>query len=464
MTKVQKYATGCLDLRTPRQAHRTKQHTVSNVVRGCVEHVAPPSLPSAEYFRPVLPEHKGNPFIEALDVPRTERDIQDAFNRRPKFSKTELALPEFERISYVEGRLDDFRYCSTSVIDAIRGLTQLMVRGYACRNVLEMWGRTHAHGKGGQGRGGQCAMLHGLSGIGKTTTISVFQELMGPQAVMHHEFNGKAMERPQIKFLPVVVQPEMERGDFCRAALFEIDKILGGPYGSQYLEGKWSDSDLAIALQSAMISNSVGVLIAEECQNFYTSKNHRRTVADFVVALRELCKIPIVLVGTPLFAKVLNEDRESALASRLVEGGIHELKTPADDADDDWLDFMAEMWKYQWLREPRKLDRDMSAKFFECTRGIKRLAVALFKHAQLTALDLHVETISIEIVEEAYRERMAPIHDAVKALANGDVDTYEDLVAPACAQNVPPAAGVETPRPRRQQRRRGRKPRKRKLG
>ena len=70
-------------------------------------------IEKAEYNKAILPEHQGNPFIEALPVKKDEKELMISFGNYPPYSELERELPALAREEYT-GRIKKlkaaFRY------------------------------------------------------------------------------------------------------------------------------------------------------------------------------------------------------------------------------------------------------------------------------------------------------------------------------------------------------------------
>lgn len=94
-------------------------------------------IEKAKYQPTILPEHQGNPLIEALPVKHTDEELVSALSFYPPHSFEETQLPSFERVEYLT-RLKDLRQPLPIYLECFRAVEMAIKEGYSLS-------RTHFH-------------------------------------------------------------------------------------------------------------------------------------------------------------------------------------------------------------------------------------------------------------------------------------------------------------------------------
>lgn len=92
-------------------------------------------LEKAKYRPAILPEHRGNPLIEALPAKHTDEEFVDKLSFYPPHSFEETQLAPFERVEYLT-RLKDLRQPLPIYLDCFRAVEMAIKEGYSVKNPL----------------------------------------------------------------------------------------------------------------------------------------------------------------------------------------------------------------------------------------------------------------------------------------------------------------------------------------
>ncbi|EMJ7783156.1 hypothetical protein [Klebsiella pneumoniae] len=92
-------------------------------------------LEKAKYRPAILPEHRGNPLIEALPAKHTDEELVDKLSFYPPHSFEETQLAPFERVEYLT-RLKDLRQPLPIYLDCFRAVEMAIKEGYSVKNPL----------------------------------------------------------------------------------------------------------------------------------------------------------------------------------------------------------------------------------------------------------------------------------------------------------------------------------------
>jgi hypothetical protein len=118
-------------------------------------------------------------------------------------------------------------------------------------------------------------------------------------------------------------------------------------------------------------------------------------------------------------------------ARRLCEGGYFDLERPLSAEDEAWNLLCDAAWKYMWVRRPAKFDTNIADALYEVSQGISGIMLSVLATAQLAAMEEDsAETVDADLIRKVYRERMTPLHPAIRILKSGDpnlMDGFDDL-------------------------------------
>jgi hypothetical protein len=97
---------------------------------------------------------------------------------------------------------------------------------------------------------------------------------------------------------------------------------------------------------------------------------------------------------------------------------------------------------YQWVRDPIPLDKDsMYGTLFDLSQGVTAVLLMLFRFAQTEAIRSGTESVTENILKEAYEKKLHPLHRILEALRTNDkrlLDKYDDLYLRAFREVEPP--------------------------
>ena len=137
-----------------------------------------------------------------------------------------------------------------------------------------------------------------------------------------------------------------------------------------------------------------------------------------MVNLRDELGVPIVLVGTNKSLELL--EGNFSPARRLAEGGYFELVRPTSAGDPVWQSTCMRAWNYQWVKNSIEFTDEVCEKLYDVSQGITGVMLTAFQHAQLMAIENGSETVTVDLIQAAFNERMQPLHQAIRAMRSGD--------------------------------------------
>ncbi len=249
--------------------------------------------------------------------------------------------------------------------------------------------------------GADSATIIGCSGIGKSSAISRAISLITDDRIIE-------IEKPYTKIIPIM-QVQCPFDCSAKGLLLEIlrkaDEILESNYYSNALRVK-ATADSLIGAVSNVCLNNVGVLIVDEIQNVIHNKSGRSLVG-MLTQLINNSGISMFFVGTP--ECTLFFEQAMYLARRAVG-----LQYGAMKYDVDFLRMCEVMFGYQYVQKETKLTDEITFWLYEHSGGLISVVVALLHDAQEMAILSGKETLNLETLNEAYKQRLAMLHEYIK--------------------------------------------------
>lgn len=404
-----------------------------------------------EYFEIPLPEFQGNPLVEAmLPPPKDAAEAIRRLSRKPDFNESERDLPSCYR-ALLPARLFYFMFPTTQHVQLLNRIYGQVINGYKWRNPFTILGQKFLHGEANfssvskEEKGGSdepqkwipmlqapanISFLTGLSGMGKSTLIRSITRTMGQPVLRHSTYKGQPFPETQILYLMRNVPDQCSAKSVCKRFGDLADQLLGGNrYQKLFSQARMTRTDYVSGLHRIIASNHIGALIIDEFQNISLAKSGgKEELLAMILNLREELGVPIILVGTHRAAAILKED--ASIARRLVEGGFHELKRPADSKDENWLALCQIVWRYQWVKTPQPLTDEAIQALYDCSQGITGIMLNLFATTQTYAIEEEHETVTPKLIRDVFRKRFRPLHRVIEILRENkpdDLGHYDDL-------------------------------------
>lgn len=237
----------------------------------------------------------------------------------------------------------------------------------------------------------------GESGIGKSSAIERSISMITGNKVI-------ISEKPFCKVIPcVTVQCPFDSS--VKGLLLEILRKVDESIGTRYYESALrarSTTDMLIGSVSQVCLNHVGMLIVDEIQNVVNSRNGRSLVG-MLTQLINTSGISICMVGTPESAVFFEQAMQLARRSLGLTYG-------ALPFDDFFCEMCRLLFSYRYVRHTAELTETMLSWLYEHTKGIVALLVALVHDAQEIAILSGSESLDLQSLEEAYRQRLTMLH------------------------------------------------------
>ncbi len=399
-----------------------------------------------------LESYRGNPLIEALPpimtLPQVKKSLIGALN----YNASDIFTQNHIRVHLISQLLDDFFQPISKHLQLENKLSIMIRQGYVGRNLNN--GSLHTHMQNGYERimsgdlntfrfeqaksTARSLSLIGCSGSGKSTTLNRILATY-PQVIFHQQHNFT-----QITYLKIDCPHDGSLKNLCHHFFRAIDQALSTDYERKYALKRHSvETLLAIMSQTANV-HAIGVLVIDEIQHLSMKQSGGvEKMLNFFVTLVNVIGLPVVLVGTPKARPIFETDLRSARRGAGFGAFTWEpmqAEPPTIDPDTnlprktEWIAFTNALWKYQWLQ---KRDHTLSDEIRDCwydlSQGVLDIVVKLFVLAQMRAIAVGVERITVSLLKQVYSDELKPVHPMLAALRSGDPERiiqYSDLTIP----------------------------------
>lgn len=390
----------------------------------------------AEYHPTDNPLHQGNPLIEALAPPLSVRELIRQLRGRPPFDPKCRELPAHVRLDLLANVAHVFQPLNIHVqyywsyVRAIRngyvGRDIFDIRSVArTRETIEpMLGReiyTMARGFD----------VIGATGVGKTVSTERILGLQ-PPLICHKEYQGRPLQIVQVPWLRLETPHDRSVKGIATEFFAAIDSLLGTSYFREYARyGDASTNRMLTYMAFLCDLVKLGLLVVDEIQRLSVKKSHGTdAILNFLTALSNKIKVPIVLVGT-FEAMELFRPKAQNLRRGTQQGNIIWERLSREDKS--WTQLLRALWSYQYVRSPALLTPELSDALYARSGGITDFAVSAFMLAQERVIGRENEVITPEIIHSIGADRMqlaSSVLDAIRRSDPGELQQYPDVYLP----------------------------------
>jgi hypothetical protein len=399
-----------------------------------------PGCVTAIYTSQALPQHQGNPLIEALVPTLPDAELLETLAWKPEITDFDRTRPTSERLTLML-QLRGFLVPTDEHISIVRMMESYIREGYVPRNPrsggqAEIAQKLYAARKAGKKIRREAglpmtqlsATLLGTSGMGKTTFIRAYFEQLS-EVIYHPDYH--------LYQVPVIIVEMSSNGSSIKGVaegIFRrLDELIpGANYYQEYALKRYpSDGTKLISAMMLLNIHCVGLLVIDEIQNIKNSPKGGPVAMTELVTASNTSKIPLLLMGTPAAVPILSlefrQARRSAgyalafwdrLPEMVARGGVNE-----------WREFMQILWSLQWVLHPVLLDEYLLSTMYRCCQGIKGVAIVLFAGVQARVMLDGTERITVETIKSVYLRELVFIHDAIEALEKGDDDEAQKALS-----------------------------------
>lgn len=361
----------------------------------------------AQYSKPILPEHSGNPLIEALPPKKSWEEIMFHLSNYPDLAEEIANNPDpLVREEYLN-RISELRQPLTEYKDCFRAVERVIKQGYSSRNPFSPTTAQYMHydadnfpkvlpSTGAFVPKGEGLTLIGDSGVGKTTMIEQILSYF-PAVIIHDNYLGSPVPFPQqVIWLKVDCPSNSSVRDLCEEILATLDLTLGREKTKpeQYI------GSLIRQMEQQMKINNLGILVIDEMQNLQFSRTGGESnLLKFIHRLVNKLGIPIFFIANPPFDQSLIKELKAA---RRAESGFHREMHGLDISSQSWTIFAGQLWQYQWTNLFTELTEELNSCLHKLTCGNIDMAARTFREAQRLIIGSTDERITEASLEAGY--------------------------------------------------------------
>lgn len=389
----------------------------------------------AEYKEQFIEEYNNNPFIQALPPIRCKEEIIKMLNKNIKIIEKELQEDDFIRIHLLQRIYKIFQPLPIH-LKVWNMINTLIKQGYVNRNPFNPIYKMHINKLGNNlinkdfsmhvnsnfTTTASCSTIIGFSGMGKTTIVNKALENI-PQIICHHTYNKEDFNNIQVSWIKLEAPHNSSLKALTLQFFMKVDELIGTENMKRYAVKNLSVDAMLPILGQMANSINLGLLVIDELQHL--NKNTSQ-IMNYFVALMNTFGVPIVLIGTPACYNMLTS--EMRIARRVT--GCCEIIWNNMQNDREFRVFMKGIWKYQYLRNPSKLDEDIINLFYEKTQGISDLVIKLFINTQRVAIERNIEKITKELVQKVWEKEFRLLQPMIRSIESSNkakMFKYEDI-------------------------------------
>lgn len=249
--------------------------------------------------------------------------------------------------------------------------------------------------------GADCFTIIGCSGIGKSTAISRAIAVITQNKIIE-------TKNPYSKIIPcLIVQCPFDCSvkGLLLEILRKVDESLDSKYYATAVRAR-ATTDMLIGSVSQVALNHIGLLIVDEIQNVVNSK-HGKSLIGMLTQLINSSGISICMVGTPESAVFFEQAIQLARRSLGVQYNNIEYNTY-------FRDFCYALFSYQYVKKDSELTDVMAEWLYQHSAGIISVVVSLVHDAQEIAILNGIEELNLDMLTEAYKQRMTLLHGYIE--------------------------------------------------
>lgn len=264
----------------------------------------------------------------------------------------------------------------------------------------------------------------GTSGIGKSSAISRAISLITENRIIE-------TDKPYTKIIPcLIVQCPFDSSvkGMLLEILRKVDEELGTNHYASALRSRNTTTDMLIGAVSNLAINNIGMLVVDEIQNVANSKNGKNLIG----ALTQLINnsgISICMVGTPESSRFFEQAMQ--LARRSVG-----LNYTSMSYDDYFESFCKILFKYQYTKNVTEINPTIIEWLYDHSGGVISVVVSLIHDAQEIAILSGKEILNIEMLTEAYEQRLSMLHSYIEPKKVKSRTTKKKKKLSVCEKNI----------------------------
>jgi len=363
-------------------------------------------IEEARYFDAILPEHQGNPFIEALPQKKSWEELMDAFSNYPDLASDISAHPDpLVREEYL-CRLKELRQPLPIYHDCFRAIERALKQGYSAKNPFTPTTAQYLHypvserpsiepKTGYFSPKAETITLVGESGTGKT---SMLEQLLNyfPQVIEHSSYKGQMVEaNKQVVWVKVDCPHNSSVRDLCEELLSQLDLAIG----REKTKPASTIGGLVAQIEQHIKYSFLGILVIDEMQRLkFKLTGGENNLLNFLHGLINNLGVPIFFCANPPFNETLAKTLKAA--RRAESGGYFTMKLLGRHSN-EWDAFIHELWDLQWTNVVNKLTPELKDKIYDLSVGNLDMAHRIYREAQRLVIGSGDERITVATLDAA---------------------------------------------------------------
>ncbi|MFT4413331.1 ATP-binding protein [Fredinandcohnia humi] len=398
----------------------------------------------AEYKEQIVPENRGNPFIEAIPERLDMDQFFDALHSLPKFDSSFLKFGIEDRLELTRQIKPSFWSPFPSHYDKYRGLYTMIKIGYQSRNPMRaIYNRQFAIGwdkilESGLDENGaniagniqtaQSLVEIGISGIGKSKIYERILKRLFPQVIHHSEYKDKKLLMTQVLWLHIECPSGKSVGALCKNFYEKVDELLGSNFYQKYGEKAGNTDNLAKRMVKVAAQINLGVLVIDEIQNVHKAHSGGdERMINFITEIVNTIGVPVIIIGT---FKALYLFKNSLANSRrgIPDGYSENIMGLLPEESWEWNELIENLWDLQYTVKYTPLTDELKHLMYYQSLGIPDIAVKLFMHVQSKAIiNGGNEQITTNLINEVASKSLRLLQDKFEKIRNGQTSELGEL-------------------------------------
>lgn len=278
----------------------------------------------------------------------------------------------------------------------------------------------------------------GCSGTGKSYSVRRILETID-QTILHVQPTTVI----QVVWLYVECPHKGNVRGLCLRILSALDKAMKTTtYRKIYGGHRNTVEEMLLDIEQLFTIHVVGMLVIDEIQNLREAQqSDKSAITKFFVLLVNSVSVPVITVGTLAAASVFDSVFSDARRASGLGSTIWFPLARGEDGDDEWPDFVRQLWRGQWTAVPTKLSSEILDTLYQETQGVLDLVVILYMLSQMQLIQLTAiskiadpdvqpdETITSDLIRAVAAEKFQLIQPLLRALRDGNLAALDDFGA-----------------------------------
>jgi len=364
----------------------------------------------AEYHEAILPEHRGNPLIEALKPKLSVNDLLQEFAHYPELDIEVRNDPNpLVREEYTS-RLKQLRQPFLIYYECFRAIETAIKDSYSSKNPFSPTTTQYLHypvdekpdiepRTGYFEPKAETITVIGESGIGKSSMLEQVLNYL-PTVIVHDNYHGKRLElTEQVVWIKVDCPNNSSVRDLCEEILASLDLAMNLTKSTP----KGTIGALMRQIEQRIKSSFLGILVIDEMQRLvFKRTGGENNLLNFLHSLVNKLGVPLLFCANPPFNDTL---AKSLKAARRAESAGYFEMVPLKRDSAEWEAFIGELWELQWTQVYNELTDELNDKMYELSLGNLDMAHRIYREAQRLVIQASSddERINQAVLEAAYR-------------------------------------------------------------